>query len=99
MNSIEAGDQVKGADAPGLPQDSAGERPIRFAGSALGVYRHICAFFRTPDEEYRVLLPFIKEGFERGDRAFHVVNPARRADHVRRLEAAGIDSTAAQRTG
>ena len=28
-----------------------------------------CAFFNSDDEEYRVLLPFIKEGFEYGDKA------------------------------
>ena len=45
-------------------------RPIRFAGSALGAMRHICAFFHSPDEEYQVLLPFIKDGFARGEKAF-----------------------------
>ena len=48
--------------------------PIGFAGSQLGKERHVCAFFNTDDEEYRVLLPFIKDGFERGDKAIHVVN-------------------------
>ena len=48
---------------------------IRFAGSVLGAQRHVCAFFHSPDEEYRVLLPFIKEGFERGEKAFHIVDP------------------------
>ena len=42
-----------------------------------------------------MLLPFIKDGYARGDRAVHVaahvVDRARRADHVRRLEAAGLD--------
>jgi len=47
------------------------EQPIRFAGSTLGENRHICAFFYSPEEEYRLLLPFIKEGFERGEKAFH----------------------------
>jgi hypothetical protein len=78
----------------------ASATPIPFAGSQLrGKSRHVCAFFNSDDEEYRVLLPFIKDGFERGDKAVHVVNPARRADHLRRLEAAGIDSAGAQRTG
>jgi hypothetical protein len=79
---------------------SAPAAPIPFAGSELpGKSRHVCAFFHSEDEQYRVLLPFIKDGLECGDKAVHVVNPARRADHVRRLDAAGIDSTAAQRTG
>ena len=73
--------------------------PIRFAGSELGEARHACAFFNSADEEYLVLLPFIKDGFECGHKAVHVVNPRRRQDHLERLTAAGIDTTAAQRSG
>lgn len=43
--------------------------PISFAGSQLVEARHVCAFFNSDDEEYRVLLPFIKDGFECGDKA------------------------------
>jgi signal transduction histidine kinase len=39
---------------------------------------------------YRVLRPFIKDGFERGDKALHIVNPKLRDDHLRRLADAGI---------
>ena len=35
--------------------------PIPFAGSELGEARHVCAFFNSDDEKYRVLLPFIKD--------------------------------------
>jgi hypothetical protein len=77
----------------------ASEEPIRFAGTSLARYRHVCAFFRDPDEEYKVMLPFIKDGFERGDRAFHVVDPALRADHLRRLRSVGIDVEAEERRG
>jgi len=45
------------------------------------------------------LLPFIKDGFECGDKAVHVVNPGQRRDHLQRLAAVGIDSTAAQQGG
>ena len=72
--------------------------PISLAGSQLGDVRHVCAFFNTDDEEYRVLLPFIKDGFECGDKAVHIVNPAQHHD-LRRLTAAGIDAAAAQLSG
>ena len=49
--------------------------PIQIAGSQLCESRHVCAFFNSEDEKYRVLLPFIKDGFECGDKAVHVVNP------------------------
>ena len=75
------------------------ENPIRFAGSELGAHRHICGFFRTPEEEYYLLLPFIKEGFERGEKAFHVVDPKLRNDHLRRLNSAGINVAEAEESG
>jgi hypothetical protein len=81
----------------GAPSESG--QPIRFAGSVLRTHRHVCAFFNSADEEYRVMLPFIKDGFERGEKAFHIVDPTLRAEHLRRLESAGIDVTAAQQSG
>jgi hypothetical protein len=42
------------------------------------------------DEHYRVLQSFINDGFDQGDRAFHLIDPFRRDDHLRRLENAGI---------
>jgi hypothetical protein len=73
--------------------------PISFAGSQLAEKRHVCAFFNSDEEEYSVLLPFIKEGFERGHKAVHVVNPHQRDQHLQRLTAAGIDSVVAERNG
>ncbi len=73
--------------------------PIHIAGSQLCESRHVCAFFNSEDEKYRVLLPFIKDGFDCGDRALHVVNPDQHGDHLRRLTAAGIDPAAARQSG
>src|SRR5262245_52301170 len=41
---------------------------IHVAGTTLGRRRHLCAFFHTLDERYRVLLPFVREGIERGEK-------------------------------
>jgi hypothetical protein len=73
--------------------------PIPFAGSHLDQTRHVCAFFNNADEEYRALLPFIKDGFQCGHKAIHVVNPDQRQDHLQRLAAAGINAAAAQQSG
>jgi hypothetical protein len=78
---------------------SAESQPIPFAGGILDRYRHACAFFDGPDEEQMVMAPFIREGLERGERAVHIVDPARRADYVRRLEDEGIDVAAAEARG
>jgi MEDS: MEthanogen/methylotroph, DcmR Sensory domain len=74
-------------------------QPISLAGAELGEVRHICAFFANDDEEYRVLLPFIREGLSCGDKAVHVVNPEQRQEHLHRLAAAGVDTTAHQLSG
>src|SRR5438552_4054967 len=88
-------DPVKSRGGP----SSESSQPIRFAGSVLDAKRHVCAFFHSPDEEYRVLLPFIKEGFERGEKAFHIVDPKLREEHVERLASAGIDVAAVEQSG
>src|ERR1700740_2975657 len=75
------------------------QQPIRLAGSVLGAKRHVCAFFHSPDEEYRVLLPFIKDGFQCGHKAIHIVNRDQRQDHLQRLTAAGIDTAVAEQSG
>jgi hypothetical protein len=71
-------------------------KPIRIAGSILGRHRHIYVLFSSK-EEYRVLLSFIKEGLERGERVCQIVDGHWHAEHVRRLEEAGIDVAEAQR--
>jgi hypothetical protein len=76
-------------------QDSS----VKFAGGTLGRQRHICAFFNSIDEEHRVLRSFIKDGFERGDKAFHLVDPEQREEHLRRLAEAGINVKEATDSG
>jgi hypothetical protein len=74
-------------------------RPVHLAGSVLQTSRHVCAFFHTKDEEYEVLLPFIKEGIDHGEKGFHIVESARRPTHRRRLQHAGIDTVSAEAKG
>ena len=72
---------------------------VEFAGGCIGRERHICAFFNSADEEYRSLLPFIKQGFARGERAVHILDKSLKDDHVGRLKAAGIDTDSAAAGG
>jgi hypothetical protein len=72
---------------------------VQCAGGNLGQHRHVCAFFNSVEEEHRVLRSFIKEGFERGNKAFHIVDPDLWEDHLRWLAEAGIDVTQATGTG
>jgi hypothetical protein len=75
------------------------ETPAQFTRSALGSHRHICAFFNSIDEQHRVLRPFITDGFDDGDKAFHHVDPERREEHLSWLAEAGINVPEAMGTG
>ncbi len=74
-------------------------KEVRLAGSVLDRSRHVCAFFNNKDEEYRVLLPYMQEGFEQGDKAFHIVKEDHRPEHRRRLREAGVDVDTAEASG
>ena len=74
-------------------------RSPQVAGGALSRHRHICAFFNSLEEQHRVLHSFIKDGFDQGDKAFHLVDPDRRDDHLSRLAGHGIDVEAAMAIG
>ena len=73
--------------------------PVHLGGSLVGEKGHICAFFSSADDEYRTLLPFIKDGLDEREAAFHTVDPARVNDHVNRHLAAGIDVDTYRREG
>ena len=71
----------------------------QLCGTLLGDRAHICAFFREKNEESRALLPFIEAGLAAGEKIVHTIDPARRADHISRFAAAGIDFTALNNQG
>jgi hypothetical protein len=75
------------------------DEPIAFAGSTLDRYRHVCAFFNSALQEDQVMGPFVRDGLERGQKAFHIIDPEQRPDYVRRLEANGIDVAAGEASG
>ncbi len=62
---------------------------------ALIGHHHVCAFFNSTGEESRVLLPFIKQGIDSGEKASHVVDPSLSQVHLDRLAhtRTGVDIT------
>jgi hypothetical protein len=73
-------------------------RKVNLAGREIGCSCHACAFFHNDEQFYKVLLPFIREGFAVGDRAVHIVDAAKRDSHMQTLAAAGIDAERGQGT-
>jgi len=71
---------------------------IRLGGERLEDQRHICALVDGPVEADALLLPFITDGLDRGDRVVHVLDPEVRDAHLARLTEAGIDVDAAVAT-
>jgi len=62
--------------------------------NAAGIFngnRHLCAFFHSEEEEFRTVLPFIRDGLESGEKAVYIVNAQKIAEHRTRLADGGID--------
>jgi hypothetical protein len=91
-------DCAMGSSLRRLTMNSA-RKSVRLFGENLEEGMHICTFFRTSEERYRVLMPFIREGMEQGDRALHIVNPSLRSEHAQRIAEAGIDAAPAEVEG
>ena len=62
-----------------------------FGAVNQGEHHHICAFFNTMDEEHRVLGSFYRDGFDRGEKATHIVDAEHRDLYLKRLAEDGID--------
>lgn len=62
----------------------------RRVATLLKQHRHICAFFNSSDEEFRVTLPFIREGLKQGSRVVLGLRDRDIEEHPRRLRAAGV---------
>lgn len=74
-------------------------RSSQLTGNSSIQRGHVCAFFNSVDEQRRVLQPFIKGGFDQQDKAYHVVDPEQREEHLSWLAEAGIDVRKAMSTG
>jgi len=93
--------RVAPKNKPGKPRKPGAvrSRAIRLAGSLLDRRAHICAFFSNPDEAYQVLLPFVKDGLELGDKNVHIVDPRLRDEHCQRIASAGVDLETVMQNG
>jgi hypothetical protein len=67
------------------------ELPIRLAGRTLKESRHICAFFNSREEQNKILMPFFKEGYDRGEKIFHIVDSRLHDEHMCACRDCGID--------
>ena len=68
----------------------AEDRGMQLAQALIETHCHVSAFFRRSNEEYKIRIPFLKEGIDVGDNAVDALAPGRRPEHVRRLNEAGV---------
>lgn len=72
---------------------------VTLAGAALKHRCHACAFFNDREDEYRLLLPFVQEGFAQHDKIFQIVDARAREERLRRIAGLGIDVASAEASG
>ena len=79
--------------------NSSADAPVRLAGRTLAQKRHVCAFFNSREEQNKVLLPFFKEGIERGEKILRIMDPRLREEYLAAYRAGGIDVQTAEQNG
>src|ERR1700733_499426 len=82
-----------------LRASSNQHKSFRLAGSIEQCPCHACAFFSSKEEEYRVMLPFMAEGFEAGDKLVNIIDGRHRNERLSRLRSVGVDVDLAERSG
>jgi hypothetical protein len=75
------------------------QKSFRLAGSIQQCPCHACAFFSSKEEEYRVMLPFMAEGIEAGDKLVNIIDRSHRDDRLAKLRGVGINVERAERCG
>jgi hypothetical protein len=72
------------------------EQSVHLAGFNLVAHRHVCALFHNQDQEDKMLVPFLKEGLDRGEKAFCVLDPQVRMHLLQKLSDVGVEITLAE---
>ncbi len=66
------------------------QQPLTICGETLHAPIHICAFFDSRDEQYEVILPYMKEGLANQEKVVNILESACHHEHCERLANAGI---------
>jgi hypothetical protein len=75
------------------------QKSVNLAGATLSCRCHVCAFFSSREEEYEIMIPFLKEGLAAGDKTVKILDKRQRAERLERLTEGGVDAEAAERSG
>ncbi len=67
-----------------------GQRTVTVCGETLNCPLHICAFVDSREEQYEILLPWLKEGIDNNEEVLTILSSSLHSDHCSRLSQAGI---------
>lgn len=79
--------------------NNSADAPVRLAGRTLTQKRHVCAFFNSCEEQNKVLIPFFKEGIDRGEKVLRIMDPQFRDEYLSAYRDGGIDVESAEKSG
>ncbi|MCE3229449.1 MAG: hypothetical protein K0S32_4000 [Bacteroidetes bacterium] len=66
------------------------QQSITLCGETLTGPLHICAFFDSKEEQYEILLPWLKEGIDNKEEVLTILSRDAHGDHCSKLSKAGI---------
>jgi MEDS: MEthanogen/methylotroph, DcmR Sensory domain len=92
-------EEPKRPELRGHHMNNSAEAPIRLAGRTLAHKRHVCAFFNSREEQNKVIIPFLKEGIDRGEKLLRIMDAHLREEYLSAYTAGGIDVQAAEQDG
>lgn len=75
------------------------QKPFSVCGESLSTPMHICGFFNSKEEQYEVIIPYIKEGLDNNEKVINILEGARHREHCSHLSATGISLTGKLATG
>jgi len=58
----------------------------------LNVHDHICSIYETKEEQFSVIVPFIRIGLERGEKCIYVVNDNTAHEVQAAMQTSAIDT-------
>lgn len=82
-----------------LPAANPDGHPLEIALERLGPHDHVCLIYETQAEQFRVVVPFIRIGLERGERCAYIGEESGVAAVLAAMGAGGIDVARATRSG
>ena len=74
-------------------------RRLEAAIAGIGVHDHLCLIYRTQEEQFAAVVPFIRIGLERGERCVYIVDDNTAETVVGAIAARGTDVGGALRSG